>query len=97
MGAPKLRKVRTRAAVRARAGAQKPATAAAAADLAEAHRHAAGARTPIAKAETRRVVEKKTALYSSEAVRRAAALAGKAAWPASTPKRRAVRRQRRSR
>ena len=97
MAAPKLRTVRTRAAVRARAAGRKPATEAAARDLAEAHQRAAGAKTPIAKTETRRVVEKKTALYSPEAVRRAAAIAGKAAKPARTSSRRSRTGQRRSR
>ena len=97
MAAPKLRKVRTRAAVRARTTITKPATAAAARDLAESHRRAAAAKTPIAKAVTRQVVEKKLAVYSAEAARKAAALAGKTAKPAATPKRRATRGQRRGR
>jgi hypothetical protein len=80
-----------RAAPAAARRAASPATAAAAKDLAEAHRRAASASTPIAKAETRRVVESKTRLYSDGAAKQAAALAGKAAQPASTPRRRRTR------
>jgi hypothetical protein len=100
---PKQRTVRKPATVRARATVRKPAvvrnpaTAAAAQDLAEAHRRAKAATTPIAKAATRRVVEQKLALYSPEAVKQAAALAAKATQPTSTPKRQGARTQRRSR
>jgi hypothetical protein len=88
MAAPKRRAPRVPAATRARASGRNPATAVAAKDLAEAHRRAAAAATPIAKAATRRIVENKLALYSPEAAKEAAAMAGKAAKPASTPKRR---------
>ena len=82
---------RTQGAGRARAAGGNPATAAAAQDLAETHRRARSATTPIAKASTRQVLESKLATYTPEAARQAAGLVKQGSQPASTPKRRGTR------
>ena len=97
MATAKRRATRTQGDGRARATGRNTATAATGQDLAEAHRRAAAATTPIAKAATQRVVEEKLALYSPEAARQAAAMVGRPAQSASTPKRRGTRGQRRGR
>jgi len=96
MAARKRRATRTASAGRARASGRNPTTVAAA-DLAEAHRRARAATTPVAKAATKAVLESKQALYSAEANRKAAALAGKGKQPASTQNRRGARGKRRTR
>ena len=81
------------AATRARTSGSNPATAAAAKDLAESHRRAKAASTPVARAATRRIVENKLALYSPEAARQAAEMVkqGTGSGSAKTPARKSTR------
>ncbi len=77
----KRRAAKTPAATRARSGGN-GLTAAAARDIAESQRRANAAKTPVARAHTRRVVEQKLALYSPEAARQAAAQVQQGSAPA---------------
>jgi uncharacterized membrane protein len=81
---------------------RKRAASAAQQDLAEAKRRAKAARTPIAKAVTKRVVEAKERTYSGQAAREASAQMRRGVHPVavgtkpkgSTPARKAAPKQR---
>ncbi len=77
----KRRAAKTPAATRARSGGN-GLTAAAARDIAESQRKANAAKTPVARAHTRRVVEHKLALYSPAAAKQAAAQVKQGSAPA---------------
>jgi len=77
----KRRAAKTPAATRARSGGN-GLTAAAARDIAESQRRANVAKTPVARAHTRRIVERKKQVYTDEAVRQAAAQVKQGSAPA---------------
>jgi hypothetical protein len=91
MATSKRRAAKAPAATRARTSRTNPATVAAAQDIAESQRRANAAKTPIAKAATKRVVERKKQVYTDEAVRQAAALVKQSGGSASIPARKRTR------